>query len=97
MIARHLAIIIWSVDIRSVDIRSLDIKSVDITSVDIWSPELVVVPEVESEHVVEVLLGQLGLCVERDVALLLDGVVLHPLLAGHAIESRNLAVAVRTI
>ena len=57
-------------------------------------PELVVIPEVEPKHVVEVLARQLRLCIQRNVSGLLDGVTLHPLLAVDLVEAGNLAVAV---
>ena len=55
-------------------------------------PELVVVPEVEAEHVVKVLTAQLSLGVQGDVAGLIDGVPLHPLLALDAVEAGDLSV-----
>jgi hypothetical protein len=59
------------------------------------SPQFVVVLEVKAEHLVEVFTGQLSLGIQGDVALLIDGVAFHSLLAGNAIEALQFAVPVR--
>ena len=55
-------------------------------------PQRDVVAQVELEHLVKVLAGQLGLGVEGDVVAGVDGVALHALLRGDRVEVGDGAV-----